>query len=110
MEREKKYNEYSAEFKREVIEWKEATGASYGETRRKYGIPSNKTIKQWEKKYQEGGFARLQEDRRGRMLQPAAGSQEALLRELEYLRAENAFLKKLNALVQAEEEASKRRR
>ncbi|MDM5214651.1 transposase [Peribacillus sp. NJ4] len=34
---------------------------------------------------------------------PANGSQEALIAELEYLCAENAYLKKLNALVQEKE-------
>ncbi|PLS14980.1 transposase, partial [Bacillus sp. M6-12] len=35
--------------------------------------------------------------------QPAEGSQEALLAEIERLRTENAYLKKLNALVQNKE-------
>ena len=34
--------------------------------------------------------------------QPVEGSQEALLAEIERLRMENAYLKKLNALVQEE--------
>lgn len=40
----------------------------------------------------------------------SARSQEDLLRELEYLRAENAYLKKLDALIQSKKEAARKKR
>lgn len=110
----KKYRKYSTEYKLEVIQWKETEKASYRQTQIKYGIPSNETIKEWEQKYSEGGLEGLKEDGRKKKTprergKAEAGSQEALLQELEYLRAENAYLKKLRALVQEEEEAYKKR-
>ncbi len=42
--------------------------------------------------------------------EPAAPSHEALLEELNYLRLENAYLKKLQALVQAKEKLARERK
>ncbi|GGE43219.1 hypothetical protein GCM10011391_22560 [Pullulanibacillus camelliae] len=39
---------------------------------------------------------------------PVEGSQEALIDEVEHLRMENAYLKKLNALVQSKEKSPKK--
>ena len=65
-------------------------------------------LSKWYKIYQESGVDGLKLDRRGRpsktMKKPKTSNEpktkEELEKELEYLRAENEYLKKLNALVQ----------
>ena len=65
-------------------------------------------LSKWYKIYQESGIDGLKLDRRGRHPRMAKKpktsnedkTKEELERELEYLRAENEYLKKLNALVQ----------
>ena len=65
-------------------------------------------LSKWYKIYQESGINGLKLDRRGRrpkmMKKPKSSNEpktkEELEKELEYLRAENEYLKKLNALVQ----------
>ena len=65
-------------------------------------------LSKWYKIYQESGIDGLKLDRRGRppkmVKKPKASNEpktkEELEKELEYLRAENEYLKKLSALVQ----------
>lgn len=65
-------------------------------------------LSKWYKIYQESGIDGLKLDRRGRPPKMAkkpktsnkTKTKEELEKELEYLRAENEYLKKLNALVQ----------
>jgi transposase len=65
-------------------------------------------LSKWYKIYQESGIEGLKLDRRGRPPKMAkkpktsneTKTKEELEKELEYLRAENEYLKKLNALVQ----------
>ena len=79
---------------------------SYRETAREFGIPQgDKTVAKWERIYLEEGPEGLYIERRGRgskgrppkQLKPEV--EEDLLAEVQRLRAENAYLKKLNALV-----------
>ena len=68
----------------------------------------NSLLSKWYKNYQEFGIDGLKLDRRGRPPKMAKKpktsnepkTKEELEKELEYLRAENEYLKKLNALVQ----------
>lgn len=70
-----------------------------------YGISDDKRIAAWERIYLEEGPEGLHIERRGRgskgrppkQLKPEV--QEDLLAEVQRLRAENDYLKKLNALV-----------
>ena len=72
-----------------------------------YGIEES-LLSKWYKIYQELGIDGLKLDKRGRppktMKKPKTSNEpktkEELEKELEYLRAENEYLKKLNALVQ----------
>lgn len=65
-------------------------------------------LSRWCKIYRKSGIDGLKSDRRGRpakaMKKPKTSSgletEEGLEKEIEYLRAENEYLKKLNALVQ----------
>ena len=88
---------------------------SLSEAALKFGIPSDSTIVKWIKLYRELGEDGLSATARGRpkvMSVPKKKKKKerssdpktaAMEEELEYLRAENAYLKKLNALVQQEE-------
>lgn len=82
-------------------------GESISEVAFSNGIQEN-LLSKWFKIYQEFGIDGLKLDRRGRtpkMTKKSKTSNESktkeeLEKELEYLRAENEYLKKLNALVQ----------
>ena len=82
-------------------------GESIQETALSNGIQSD-LLSKWYKIYQESGIDGLKLDRRGRHRKMAKKpktsnepkTKEELEKELEYLRAENEYLKKLNALVQ----------
>ena len=96
---------YTGEFKQEVIETMMQKKLSYRETARLYEINDHKRIMAWERIYLEEGPEGLYKERRGRSckgrpqknLKPEV--EEDLLAEVQRLRAENAYLKKLNALV-----------
>ena len=78
---------------------------SYRETARLYGINDHKRVMSWERIYLEEGAEGLYIDHRGRNSKGRLAKQlkpeveEDLLAEVQRLRAENAYLKKLNALV-----------
>lgn len=82
-------------------------GESISEVAYSNGIQEN-LLSKWYKIYQESGIDGLKLDRRGRPPKMAKKSKtsnkpktkEELEKELEYLRAENEYLKKLSALVQ----------
>lgn len=120
-----KQKKYSAEFKISVIMDMRENHLGYRETVRKYwgvgnGQERNYTncIKLWERIYLEEGAEGLMEERRGRKstgrprkkpLLPKAESDlldevQRLRERNEYLEAENEYLKKLDALVRAEEQ------
>lgn len=108
---EKRYTSYSAEFKLDILNYRNEHGTSVGETAAIFNMPSASMILKWQNAFDLGGFDALQPKKKGRPSmkkdqkkknQLVEGSQEALLAELEYLRMENAYLKKLNALVQEE--------
>ena len=102
---------YTPEFKITVVETMQKEKMSYNETAREFEIPQgDKTVARWERIYLEEGKEGLYVERRGRAC-AASGTQkgrkpklekkveEDLIAEVQRLRAENAYLKKLNALV-----------
>lgn len=112
---------YTGEFKQKLVEDLRKNHLSYQEVKRKYGVTGNNSIQQWERIYLEEGPEGLYVERRGRG-NAASGvrkgrkpnldkkASEDLIAENQRLRAEVAYLKKLNALVIEEERRSKRRK
>lgn len=114
---EKAYTIYSASDKLDVLNYMHEHRTSTRETAAVFNIKDPSTIRRWITLYESGGVDALQTKKKGRpsmkkkeakKATPIEGSLEALQAEVEYLRAENAYLKKLKALVQ-EREVSKRK-
>ena len=115
-----KQQKYSAEFKIGVIMDMREHHLSYHETVRKYELGNDKTggarlmLQRWERIYLEEGTEGLMKERRGRACS-ASGTrkgrppkldkkvEEDLIAENQRLRMEIEYLKKLSALVLAEE-------
>lgn len=113
-----KKNIYSAEFKLKVIRAIEHLGLSLSEAKFKFNIPEASIISVWRRKFATFGLDGLLPKRKGRppkdmntnKRKPRKSNkpltrEEELLIENEKLRCELAFIKKYNALVQAQEEA-----
>jgi len=109
---------YTGDFKLSVILDLRNNDLSYNEVGRKYEI-SHTVIMKWERIYLEEGSQALYIERRGK----AKGGEgnrlgsppklekkveEDLIAENQRLRMENAYLKKLNALVQDREKSEKK--
>lgn len=107
---------YSSEFKLYAIEYRRAHELSYLQAAAQLGIPNEGTLFAWEKKYWECGIEALQDTKKGRPpkvpKQPPPKKppthEEQLEERIKQLEMENAYLKKLNALV-AEREKSKKK-
>ena len=108
------FKRHSAEFKISVILDMREHRFGYVETARKYGIPNYRVIQRWERIYMEEGAEGLMKERRGKAC-AASGTrkgrppkldkkvEEDLIAENQRLRMEIEYLKKLSALVLAEE-------
>lgn len=102
---------YTGEFKQMVVEAMQKEGLSYREAARQYEIMDHKQVAKWERIYLEEGPEGLYVERRGRggkgggrppkLMKPEV--EEDLIAEVQRLRAENAYLKKLRALILEEE-------
>jgi transposase-like protein len=111
---EKRYTSYSAEYKLDVLNYMNEHGTSIRKTVAIFNIPSPETLRKWKIALESEGYDALQSKKKGRQsmkdkVQKATkkqeGSMEALQMEIERLRMENAYLKKLNALVQNKEKS-----
>jgi transposase len=110
-----KRNSYSRKFKQTLVEDLRKNHLSYGEAMRKYGVGGKNVIRQWERIYLEEGPEGLSIERRGRGSKGRPPKldkkvEEDLISEVQRLRAENDYLKKLNALVTEEERQNRRRK
>lgn len=126
----RKHSHYDARFRLSVLErmWKD--GLSRRQAAALFDIRSVGCLSVWERQYERGGLEALAPRRRGgsrSMVKPPvapppvtntggdgppsdeARSREELLAELAYLRMENAYLKKLEALTQARRALSGRK-
>ena len=99
---------YTGEFKQMVVETMMQEKLSFTETARRFDISGHERVKQWERIYLTEGAEGLYIERRGRGSKgrPPKLSKEVeedLIAENQRLRAELAYLKKLQALVLEEE-------
>lgn len=109
----KKFSHYSAEFKLSVLQHMWDNALALGQTAALFNIRSPGSLIVWEREYRRAGLDGLAARPRGRpksmsVVPPPPEStpdkeksREDLQAELDYLRMENAYLKKLQALVQA---------
>jgi transposase len=103
---------WTTEHKYSVIEYMHENHLSCRETGIHFGISGSSTIWQWERRYLEKGIEGLESKKKGRKPgrpkpKPPKTREEELLDRIQYLEAENEYLKKLNALV-AEREKRER--
>ena len=106
---------YTPEFKKLVVETMQEEKLSYSETCRRFEVNSRDQIKSWERIYLTEGPEGLAIERRGRgstgrpkKLPKAV--EEDLLAEVQRLRAENEYLKNLQALILEDERRQRRKR
>ena len=106
---------YTPEFKQLVVETMRKERLSICETMRRFEINDHGIIKRWERIYLEEGPDGFAIERRGRGSSgrprklPKEG-EEDLLAEVQRLRAENEYLKNLQALVLEDERRQRRKR
>ena len=106
---------YTPEFKKLVIETMQEEKLSYSETCRRFEVNSRDRIKSWERIYLEEGPEGLSVERRGRSSTGRSKKlpkevEEDLLAEVQRLRAENDYLKNLQALVLEDERRQHKKR
>lgn len=120
----KKFSHYDASFKMAVLHRMWRDELSYGQVRALFDIREANSVARWERLYHEGGIDALAPRARGRprkmtASQPTKKTEEAasetrtredLLKENEYLRAEVAYLKKLDALLTAKKRAAQKKK
>ena len=99
---------HTGEFKQMVVETMMHEKLGYREVARQFEISGHEQIRKWERIYLTEGPEGLYIERRGRSSKgrPARLPKEVeedLLAEVQRLRAENAYLKKLQAFVLEEE-------
>ena len=97
---------YGGEFKQNVVEYMRKNHLSATETAIKFNLAHHGVVLKWERIYYEEGPQALYIERRGRNKNMSSKNKknvnknEDLLEEVQRLRMENEYLKKLNALVQ----------
>ena len=113
----KSYTNYRAEFKMDVLTYMNETGASSFDAAAIFNISSPGMIRNWRIRFEKGGFDALISKKKGwpsmkketnKSAKPSKtakgdSSVEALEARIRQLEMENAYLKKLNALVQMQE-------
>ena len=107
---------YTPEFKKLVVETMQKEKLGYKETARQFEIGDHHRIQDWERIYLTEGPEGFSIERRGRSSKDRPPKQlpkeveEDLLAEVQRLRAENDYLKNLQALVLEDERRQHKRR
>ena len=119
-----KRTRYDAEFKLEVVQRMKREGLSIRQVMALFNIRSPQSVTEWAHLYDAGGIAAWAPRPRDPLRkmttrQPAQATgnesadkrtREELLKENEYLRAEVAYLKKLDALLQAKQQVAQKKK
>lgn len=115
----KKFSHYSAEFKLSVLQRMWDDDLSYGQVAAVFNIRNAGCLSHWERCYHSGGLDALAPRKRGRpkkmpilpntespesLPDPEGRTRDELVAEVNQLRMEVAFLKKLEALVRAQKQ------
>jgi transposase len=103
---------YSAEEKLKVLDHMIKKELSYRETAAFFNIKNHSTIRRWYDKYKAKGVEAFKSEKRGRpkMIKKVKAEKESVEQELERLRVENVYLKKLHTLVQQQNLSKKNSR
>ena len=105
---------YTPEFKKMVVETMQEEKISYREAAKQFEINDHKLVAAWERIYMTEGPEGLAIERRGRggkgRKQLPKEAEEDLLAEVQRLRAENEYLKNLQALVLEDERHQHKKR
>lgn len=116
------YTNYSAAFKLKVIQFMTEENYSIREASAIFHIPVPCMLRRWKKKWETAGEDALEPREKGLSTMTSnqnknkgnsdssTQSIEEMKRELEHLRMENAYLKKLKALVQEKQSPTKSKR
>ncbi|WP_237417192.1 IS3 family transposase [Halobacillus litoralis] len=112
------YTNYSSAFKLRVIQFIEEKGYSIREASAIFHIPDFSMVRRWKRKWENGGMEALESKRKGNQPMPHRKNNKSekpskfksMEEELEYLRMENAYLKKLRALVEEEDNSIERQK
>ncbi len=98
---------YDGKFKLNVVEYMHKNNLSASETAIHFNLGCHSVVCRWERIYYEEGPQALFTEKRGRKLNMSKSKnnlskevEETLIEEVQRLRMENAYLKKLQALVQ----------
>jgi transposase len=105
-------NNWTGKQKYEILKYMHENQLSCKETGIKFGISGSATVSTWERRYLENGSNGLENKKLGRKprtqkSKPPKTREEELLDRILYLEVENAYLKKLNALVAEREKREK---
>jgi transposase len=120
----KPYSHYPIEFKLKILKAVSSGSYSVHQASIHFNIPSQGTIPTWQRLYNVGGVDALTNRPRGRPKRMSTPTQpyqpsnkpveeltaEELILEVQYRRAEEAYLNKLDALIQAKKSAPKTKR
>lgn len=117
---DRSYTHYSKAFKIAVLRSMSRQGLSVAQAALRFDIPAASTVGAWQKLYTQSGPTALEPRARGRPAMsdklkpfkptnkpPQEMTQAELIREVQYRRAETAYLKKLEAVLQAREATTK---
>ena len=105
----KNQQQYDGKFKQNVVEYMHNNHLSLQETAIHFNLAGDWVVSKWERIYYEEGPQGLYQERRGRSKNMSSKPrkkemskevEEDLIAEVQRLRMENAYLKKLQALVQ----------
>jgi transposase-like protein len=114
-----KCTRYDIQFKMEVLNFMNNTGASPLQAAAMFNVPSPRTVRKWRSMLESQGIDALRKTSKGystvkkkQAIAPKKkqniNSKNDLQKEIEYLRMENAYLKKLHALIQQKQQSLKK--